>query len=121
METSILKSTKKVLGLPADYDAFDVDIVMHINAILSNLNQIGVGPEEGFSIEDETAMWNDFLGDDPNLNNVKSYVYLKVRLLFDPPQNSNITNAINEQIKEIEWRVNVYKENKKWASATPGI
>lgn len=118
METSILKSIKKVLGLSPEYDVFDEDIIMHINSILSNLTQIGVGPATGLFIEDDTQTWKDLFGEDPRFNNIKSYVYLKVRLMFDPPQNSNITNAINEQIKEFEWRINAEREEDLWDPET---
>lgn len=118
MDTSILKSIKKVLGLDPEYDVFDTDIIMHINSILSNLTQIGVGPRTGVYIEDDSTTWGDLFGVDPRFNNIKSYVYLKVRLLFDPPQNSNITNAMNEQIKEFEWRINAEREEDLWEPET---
>lgn len=118
MDTSVLKSIKKVLGLDPEYDVFDADIIMHINSILSNLTQIGVGPRTGVYIEDDSTTWGDLFGVDPRFNNIKSYVYLKVRLLFDPPQNSNITNAMNEQIKEFEWRINAEREEDLWEPET---
>lgn len=110
MSDSILTSTKKVLGIEEDYTPFDLDILMHINSALATLNQLGVGPEEGFSIEDETETWSDFLGDDPRLNSVKTYVYLKTRFAFDPPGTSYLINAIQKQIEELEWRLNVVRE-----------
>lgn len=113
MSASILDSTKKVLGIDADYTAFDMDIIMHVNSALATLNQLGVGPEEGFSIEDNSAEWGDFLGDDPRLNQVKSYVYLKVRVVFDPPTSSFVLSAFQEQIKEHEWRINVVQEGRE--------
>ena len=114
MDQSILDSIKKVLGIDASYDVFDPDIIMHTNTIFANLNQLGIGPEAGFQIEDDQSTWRDFLADDINFNNVKTYVYLKVRLLFDPPQNSGTVNAMNEQIKELEWRMYVKGENDRW-------
>ena len=111
MEESILKSTKKILGLDEDYVAFDLDVITHINAAFSILNQLGVGPEGGFYIEDESAVWDDY-GLPPNqMHLVKTYVYLKVRVLFDPPGTSFLLNAANEQIKEYEWRLNVFRED----------
>lgn len=110
MSESILESTKKVLGLGSDYTVFDVDVMMHINSTFSTLNQLGLGPEDGFSIDGEESTWADFIGDDPRLNSVKTYVYLKVRSVFDPPQSAHAINAMNEQIKEFEWRLNVYRE-----------
>jgi hypothetical protein len=110
MEESILKSTKKILGLEADYTPFDLDIITHINATFSILNQLGVGPEASFYIEDDTALWTDFNVPANQLHLVKTYVYLKVRLLFDPPATSYLINAVTEQIKEYEWRLNVFRE-----------
>lgn len=115
MSDSILNSTKKILGIEADYTAFDLDIVMHINTVFTTLVQLGIGPVNGFMIEDAAASWRDFLGNDLNLNSVKTYVYLRVRLLFDPPANSFLINSINEQIKELEWRLNVHREAVSWA------
>ncbi len=114
MTNSILDSTKKILGIAADYDVFDNDIVMHINSVFSTLNQLGVGPEFGFAIEDDTATWDDFLGTDLRLNNVKTYMYLRVRLLFDPPQTSYLISALKEQFQEIEWRLSVQREADAW-------
>ena len=104
---SILGSIKKLLGITEEYDVFDKDLIMHINSVFFVLTQLGVGPAEGFFIQDETAVWDDFIPCGANLEAVKSYVYLKVRLLFDPPQSSALTEAINRQISEFEWRLNV--------------
>lgn len=109
-EPSILKSIKKVLGIGNDDDSFDVDIVMHINSAFVTLNQLGVGPEAGFSISDDSATWNTFLGDDLKLNSVKSYMYLKVKSLFDPPTTSFLIKAYDDQIQEFEWRLNLHHE-----------
>ena len=114
MEESILKSTKKVLGLDADYTPFDLDVITHINATFSILNQLGVGPEVGFFIEYDTALWTDFGVPENQLHLVKTYVYLKVRILFDPPATSYLINAATEQIKEYEWRLNVFREYDKY-------
>jgi len=110
MEESILTSTKKILGLDQDYTAFDLDIITHINAAFSILSQLGVGPESGFSIEDETTVWADYLVPADQLHLVKTYVYLKVRSLFDPPTTSFLIEATEKQIKEYEWRLNVFRE-----------
>lgn len=110
MQESILGSIKKTLGLTSDYTAFDQEIVLHINSVFSTLHQLGVGPNLGYSIQDETNVWEEFLGDNLPLNAVRTYVYLRVRLLFDPPSNSFLVTAINEQIKELEWRLNVTRE-----------
>lgn len=119
MNESILTSTKKALGLDENYTAFDPDIIMHINSVLSTLNQLGIGPELGFMIEDKEALWDTFLGGDPRLNNIKTYVYLRVRMLFDPPQTGFHTQAMQEQIKELEWRINVQREDEHWVSPVP--
>lgn len=111
MSDSILDSTKKALGLGADYDVFDPEIIMHINSALSTLNQLGIGPELGFSISGPDETWAAFLGEDPRFNSVKTYVFLKVRYVFDPPGNSFATTAMKEQIQEHEWRLNALREN----------
>ena len=106
METSILTSIKKLLGVAEDYTEFDEDIMTNINSVFLNLTQLGVGPEEGFMIEDNTAVWEDFINDSIQLQAVKTYVYLKVKLLFDPPLSSSVTESINRMIAELEWRLN---------------
>lgn len=110
---SILDSIKKRLGLPADYGHFDDDIIMDINSVLSILTQIGVGPEAGYSITNSNDEWTDFMSDLTKLEFVKTYVYLKVKLMFDPPQNSTVTESINRQISELEFRLLVQSETKK--------
>jgi hypothetical protein len=114
VEDSILKSTKKVLNLADEYKAFDQDVIMHINSVFSTLNQLGVGPDEGFMIEDDVPTWVSFLEGDPRLNHIKTYVYLRVRLLFDPPQLAYLVEALKEQIQELEWRLNVQREDTEW-------
>ena len=104
---SILISTKKLLGYEEAFTQFDPDMVIHINSALMNLTQLGVGPPDGFIIEDATAVWEDFLGDRKDLSGVKSYIYLKLRLIFDPPQTGVLIDAIKEQIQEFEWRLNI--------------
>ena len=120
MEQSILKSIKKTLGVDESYDAFDLDIITNINAVLSDLNDLGIGPPAGYAIEDNTAVWDDFIGDDPLLNSVKTYIYLKCRMWFDPPTTSYLLGAYKEQIAQIEWRINVRRENREWVSPVPG-
>lgn len=102
---SILTSIKKLLGIDEDYEQFDVDLIMHINSVMAILTQLGVGPENGFSIHSKDDVWSDFLSDSPRLGFVKSYVNLKVRLLFDPPTGSALIEAIDRQIGELEWRI----------------
>lgn len=119
MADSILTSTKKVLGLDESYTAFDADVIMHINSVFSTLNQLGIGPPNGYAIADASATWDAFLGSDLRLNSVKTYVYLRVRLLFDPPTTSYLLQSMQEQIKELEWRLNVYREEGAWVSPFP--
>lgn len=113
IEDSILNSIKKFLGIGVDYDAFDMDIMIHINSVFSILTQLGVGPSDGFMICDSTSQWSDFIEDEKLFNIIKSYIYLKVRLLFDPPINSSVLDAMKKQIEEFEWRINIYAEGGK--------
>ena len=108
---SILTSIKKMLGITEEYKQFDPDIIMHINSVFMILNQLGVGPSEGFRINDEYATWVDFISDDSYLDLVKSYMVMKVKLLFDPPQSSIVMEATNRMISEAEWRLNVAAES----------
>lgn len=121
MENSILKSTKKILGLDPEYTVFDLDIITHINSTFSTLTQLGVGPVDGFSIEDDSAEWADFINDDLKLNSVKTYVYLKVRLVFDTPTTSYLIAAFEKQISELEWRLNVNREDTDWVDPDPPV
>lgn len=110
---SILNSIKKLLGIPEDYDHFDPDLIMHINSVFSILTQLGVGPPNGFFIEDEIPTWNDYISNDNRLELVKSYMNLKVRLLFDPPLSSAVMESMNRMISECEWRLNFAVEFKE--------
>lgn len=109
---SILTSIKKLLGIAEDYEHFDQDIIMHINTVLAILTQLGVGPATGFSIADKSAMWKEFVSNKLYYEPVKTYVYLKVKLLFDPPQSSIVLEATNRMISELEFRLNVAAETK---------
>lgn len=103
---SILTSIKKLLGIATEYKHFDDDLIIHINSVLMTLTQLGVGPKEGYSIASEYETWGNFLPDDQkDLHAIKTYVYMKVKLLFDPPMNSTVMEAMNRQINEIEWRI----------------
>lgn len=104
---SILTSIKKLLGISEDYTQFDNDLIMHINTVFLNLTQLGVGPEEGFSIQNENDAWSDFIDNNAQLQAVKSYMYLKVKLLFDPPLSSSVIESMNRMIAELEFRLNV--------------
>lgn len=107
MIDSILVSIKKMLGITEEYTHFDRDIIMHINSVFMILNQLGVGPSEGFRIEDDLATWDEYITETDNLDAVKSYMYLKVKMLFDPSLSSSVMNAMEQTIKELEWRLNV--------------
>lgn len=105
---SILTSIKKLLGSEEDYEQFDPDIIMHINTVFALLKRMGVGPSKGFSIQDADSTWDEFMGEDPDaiLESVKTYIYLKVKMIFDPPNGSAVMEAIKENIKELEWSLN---------------
>lgn len=107
---SILTSIKKLLGIAEDYTHFDVDLIMHINSVFAVLRQLGVGPSEGFRITDSGQTWNSFTDNELAIESVKSYVYLKVRLMFDPPTTTSIMEANKELISELEWRLTVAAE-----------
>lgn len=108
---SILYCIKQKLGLSPDViTEFDTDIIDAINMAISTLTQLGIGPSTGYAIKSKEDKWTDYIGDDPKLTMVKTYIYLKVRLVFDPPQSSYVLSSFEEQIKELEWRLNVYYE-----------
>lgn len=110
---SILLSIKKLLGIEAEYEHFDTDIIIHINSVFSILTQLGVGPENGFSIYDKNAVWHDFIQDSSKIEMVKTYIYLKVRLLFDPPTVSSVASSFSQMISELEWRLNITADSKE--------
>lgn len=110
---SILTSIKKLIGYGAEITSFDDDIIMHINSVFADLTQVGVGPSDGFFISDANKTWRDYIDDDPTLANVKQYIYLKVKLVFDPPTNSSVLAAMERTIDKLEWRLNVNVENKE--------
>jgi len=111
---SILISIKKLLGIAEEYEHFDPDIIIHINTVFSILCQLGVGPEWGFQITDESQTWDEFLPyEDPRLNMVKTYIGTKVRLMFDPPQSSALKEAMTATISELEFRLNIQVDPEK--------
>jgi hypothetical protein len=116
MVESILTSTKKVLGIAEAYTAFDTDIITHINSTFSILVQLGVGPLEGFMIADATEEWADFDVSQVWLNLIRSYVFLKVRHIFDPPGTSFLLDAMQKQIQEFEWRLSTFREEEAWTA-----
>lgn len=109
---SILTSIKLLLGITEDYEAFDQQIIAHINSVFMILTQLGVGPPEGFVIYSKVDTWNEFISDDKKMQLVKSYMYLKVKMLFDPPSTSAVMDSTNRMINEFEWRLNSQAESK---------
>lgn len=110
---SILLSVKKMLGLDKDYDVFDPELIIHINTVFGTLHQLGVGPEDQFRISGDSEVWSDFTTEGEQTDEVKSYVYLRVRLLFDPPSSSFVLSSFKEQLQELEWRLNVKADEIK--------
>jgi hypothetical protein len=121
MSDSILNKTKKALMIPEDYDVFDETIILHINTVFSDLNQMGVGPLEGYFIEDAVATWDAFLNDDLRLNNIKTYMFLRVRALFDPPTTSYSIQAMERQIEQFEYRILRQREDTHWVDPLPPV
>ncbi|ASR84011.1 hypothetical protein SEA_TEACUP_5 [Arthrobacter phage Teacup] len=117
---SILDTTKKLLGFESDYTAFDLDIITHINTVFTTLQSLGVGPEEGFMITDKEAVWDEFTGLEM-MNSVKSYMFMRVRLMFDPPTTSFHLESLNKMAQEIEWRLSAQAEevNNTWLTTMP--
>lgn len=111
IEGSILHDIKKMLGPSYDDDSFDTDIIIHINSTFTTLRQLGVGPAKGYRISDEDNLWSEFVKDEEMLDSVKTYIYLKVKLIFDPPLNGTLYEAFERQVKELEWRLNVSVES----------
>lgn len=109
---SILTSVKKMLGIQEDYEHFDPEITLHINSVFMTLNQLGVGPEEPFRIDNKNDLWDDFI-EEGQIEAVKSYMYMRVRLMFDPPTSGFLVDSLNKQIAELEWRMNVQAEKDK--------
>ena len=117
MDNSILRSTKKVLGISLDDDSFDLDIIVDINTALSVLQTEGSGLF--WQIEDETAEWGHLVTDSVQVGLIRAIVFLRVKILFDPPQTSYLLAAYEEQIKELEWRLNVMREDTSWVDPNP--
>lgn len=112
LSESILDSIKKMIGILSQDTNFDVDIIIHINGAFTTLRQLGVGPEEGYAIKSAENKWSEFITDESRLDSVKTYVYLKVKTVFDPPLNASLMESFQSTIKELEWRLNVAAETK---------
>lgn len=119
MTDSILDNVKKLIGIDPANTVFDTDVIMHINTVFATLNQLGIGPANGYMILGNTETWSAFIGTDPRLNNVKTYVVLRVRSVFDPPTTSFAIDAMRQQILELEWRINVNREEGAWTDPNP--
>lgn len=120
MDTTIVGSIKKMLGLAPTYSPFDDELMMHIGSAIGEVTQLGIGPVNGFNLQTAEQTWADFLSDDPSLNNmVPQLVYMKVRLVFDTPESGFAITALKEQIEKLEWRVNVYREGIAWVDPDP--
>ena len=120
MSDSILTSTKVALGIEEDDPSFDPELIMFINAVFLDVSQLGVGPALGFEIQDAAATWDQLLGEDLNLNAVKTLVHLKVRLIFDPPSTGPLTTAVEKLIDQMVWRINVHRETTSWVDPSLG-
>lgn len=123
VDDSILNTTKKILGIAPEFTAFDLDIITHINSVFFVLNQLGVGPSEGFMISDSTSKWSEFIGADAIVA-VKSYMGLRVRLIFDPPATGPATDAMTKQSDQLEYRLHMYMEGVRyqaWLDAQPTV
>lgn len=110
LQSSILNTIKQMLGIDETFNGFDPEIIIDINSALMTLHQIGIGPSDGFQITSESDFWEDLTVDASQLNGIKTYIYLKTRLLFDPPSNSFLVQSMEKQIQELEWRLNVNAE-----------
>ena len=107
MEESILKTIKQLIGCPDDFEQFDLDLTIHINSAFAALTQLGVGPKEGYRITGPDNVWSEFEEDTQKSSLIKDYVYIKTRLLFDPPTSSALMDSLKEQLKEMEWRLHI--------------
>lgn len=111
LDVSILDDIKKLLNLSKENTSFDTDIIIHINSVFMILNQLGIGPEEGFRISDTDTKWSSYINNIDNLDGVKTYIYLKVKLIFDPPLSTTVIEAFKKSIEEFEWRLTNTKIN----------
>lgn len=119
MEQSIFKSVKRFVNISQDDDSFDEDLLIHINAAFALLHELGVGPSDGFVVNDDTSTWGSFITNIPQQNRVKNFVCLKARLDFDPPSMSFLLKAKEEQITELAHRISMHREGELWESRNP--
>lgn len=121
MSDSILETIKKMLGLPKEIEDFDLDLIMFINSALAKLHQIGIGPDWGFEIDGYDQTWSDLAGGDPTFNDVKMFVFLETKIIFDPPQVASLNSAYERQLKEVTWRLNAKREDREWQHPSTGL
>lgn len=121
MTDSILTSTKAALGIAEEHTSFDPELILFVNSVLSRLTQLGVGPEEGFRIDDKSSTWEDFMGTSAKLNMAKSYMYLRVKLLFDPPEVGFVLTAMKEMINKDEWLIMVENDPPAGSASTVDV
>lgn len=107
---SILLTIKKMLGLEPEYTPFDMDIIVLINSSIMRLHQLGIGPKDGFYITDESQTWHEFVGCDKDLKSIQEFIFIKTKLVFDPPSTSFVISAYNDRASELEWCLMVEKE-----------
>ena len=119
-ELTILEVTKSALGIPTEESAFDVELLMHINSTFSDLTQLGFGPEDGFRVTKDT-LYSEYLGVEEDIDSVKTYVFMRVKMIFDPPDSYVVSGSFKEQIDKFEWRLNVARENKLIAATVPVV
>lgn len=110
---SILITIKKMLGIAEEYTHFDIDITIHINTALMTLCQLGVGPKQPVSINSANDTWQRLFGDISDIESIKTYIYLKTRVIFDPPTSSFVIDAMNRQIEELEWRLRMQRDKEE--------
>lgn len=111
MPDSILTGTKQSLGITEEVTNFDAELTMHINSVFADLNQLGIGPDNGYQMANKDDTWDELIGEDSRYNQVKSYVFMRVRMLFDPPSLGYLITAYEKMIKEAEWRINTARED----------
>lgn len=119
MPGSILDDVKKLIGLDASYTAFDLDVMTHINTVFTGLSALGIGPAGGFMITGNTETWDSYIGTDLDLNSVKTYIFMRVRMIFDPPTITAVIDAMKEEIQKLEVLLSIKREGVSWVDPNP--
>ena len=115
MTDSILTTIKKMLGIHEEIEDFDMDLIVFINSALAELNQLGIGPKDGFQISGKEETWKQLYNGRKIFNDIKTYIFLKVKVIFDPPQVASLNSAYENQLKEVTWRLNTKRESEEWS------